>query len=233
MAKGKNQTAHDLLRRYSAETVGLEQAAALPEPEKLAETRAAKSQKHLLETLRRNVGAVVMLPLDILTIEENVRRRVDEQSPEFLSLTDSIKQTGIRQNIVVELQDADVANFKVVVIAGQRRTLAGKLAGVPKVAALVLRMAGRGERLAEGLSENLLREDLHALDQAEAYAALLEEGWTQTQLAEKFDRRRRTILQFLRLARFPQAARDLIRAKWEESKTGRRVKVYSLTPAGR
>jgi ParB/RepB/Spo0J family partition protein len=223
MAKGKKQTASDLLRRYSAETVSLAQATAeapTPTAEHAAENQAAKQRKALLEILRRNVGAVVMLPLELLTIEENVRRSVDEQAPEFLSLVDSVRQNGIRQNIVVELQDADEANFKVVVIAGQRRTLAGKAAGVSKVAALVLRLRGRGERLAEGLAENLLREDLHCLDQAEAYAALLEEGWSQTEIAEKFDRRRRTILQFLRLARYPEAAKDLIRTHPEVFTTG-------------
>src|SRR5262249_23288705 len=52
-------------------------------------------------------------------------------------------------------------------------------------------------------------------DQAEAYAALVEEGWTQEEIAEKFERRRRTILQFLRLARYPQKAKDLIRTNRE------------------
>ena len=56
---------------------------------------------------------------------------------------------------------------------------------------------------------------MHCLDQAEAYAALVEEGWTQEKIAEKFERRRRTILQFLRLARYPQKAKDLIRTNRE------------------
>jgi ParB/RepB/Spo0J family partition protein len=115
----------------------------------------------------------------------------------------------------VDLQDEDADRFKLVVVAGQRRTLAGKRAGVKQVAALILRMKGRGDRLVEGLAENLLREDLHCLDQAEAYAALIEEGWTESEVAEKFERRRRTILQFLRLARYPQKAKDLIRANRE------------------
>src|SRR5262249_10484825 len=50
----------------------------------------------------------------------------------------------------------------------------------------------------------------------EAYAALVEEeGWTEEAIAGKFERRRRTILQFLRLARFPQNAKDFIRANRE------------------
>jgi len=208
MAKGKKQTADDLLRRYSDETVSLEAAASRP-------AALAKKMNPLLESLRRNVNRVVMIPIDILVVEENVRRQVDEKSPEFISLVDSIRESGIRQNIIVDLRDEDEESFKLVVVAGQRRVLAGKSAGVKQVAALILRMKGRGERLIEGLAENLLREDLHCLDQADAYAALVEEGWTQDEIAGKFERRRRTILQFLRLARYPQKAKDLIRANRE------------------
>ncbi len=208
MAKGKKQTADDLLRRYSEETVSLGAVAARP-------AAPARKTHPLLESVRRNVNRVVMLPIELPVIEENVRRQVDEKSPEFTSLADSIRESGIRQNIIVDLRDEDEENFKLVVVAGQRRLLAGRKAGVKQVAALVLRMKGRGDRLAEGLAENLLREDLHCLDQADAYAALVEEGWTEGEIAEKFERRRRTILQFLRLARYPQKAKDLIRANRE------------------
>ncbi len=208
MAKGKKQTAEDLLQRYSRETVGLDSATT-------AVPAAVKKENPLLESLRRNVNRVVMIPIDILVIEENVRRTVDEESPEFISLVASVRESGVRQNIIVDLQDEEDEKFKLVVVAGQRRTLAGRKAGVKQVAALILRMNGRGERLVEGLAENLLREDLHCLDQAEAYAALVEEGWSQDEIAERFERRRRTILQFLRLARYPQKAKDLIRANRE------------------
>lgn len=206
MAKGKQQTADDLIKRYAAETGGLNAAGATDVSKEQTERVAP-----LLESLRRNVNRVVVVPLDLLEVSENVRRSVNESSPEFLSLVDSIKQHGIRQNIIVDLQDGDPAKFKLVVIAGQRRTLAGRQAGLKTVAALILRLQDRGQRLAEGLAENLFREDLHCLDQAEAYAALLEEGWTETQIAETFERRRKTILQFLRLARYPETAKQFIR----------------------
>lgn len=204
MAKGKKQTADDLLRRYAAETGGFNVAT---EPPK----ESVKKTDPLLESLRRNINKVVVIPLDILLIEENVRQSVNVGSPEFLSLVDSIRENGIRQNIIVDLQDQDESNFKVVVIAGQRRVLAGRKAGIKQVAALILRLNDRGKRLAEGLAENLFREDLHCLDQAEAYAALISEGWTEEQIAETFERRRKTILQFLRLARYPEQAKALIR----------------------
>jgi ParB/RepB/Spo0J family partition protein len=204
MPKGKKQTADDLLKRYAAETGGLEVARSAPKD-------VSKKIDPLLESLRRNLNRVVLIPLDILKIEENVRRSVEQDTPEFLSLVDSIRQHGIRQNIVVDLQDQDSADFKLVVIAGQRRVLAGRAAGAKQVAALILRLGSRGQRLAEGLAENLFREDLHCLDQAEAYASLVSEGWTENQIAETFERRRKTILQFLRLARYPPRAKTYIR----------------------
>lgn len=204
MAKGKKQTAEDLLQRYAAETGGFSVATQPPK-------ESVKKIDPLLESLRRNINKVVLLPLDILLIEENVRQSVNVSSPEFLSLVDSIRENGIRQNIIVDLQDQDESNYKVVVIAGQRRVLAGRKAGAKQVAALILRLNDRGKRLAEGLAENLFREDLHCLDQAEAYAALISEGWTEEQIADTFERRRKTILQFLRLARYPKQAKALIR----------------------
>jgi len=204
MAKGKKQTATDLVQRYSDETVDIAMANAPIEPR-------VETKNPLLESLRRNINRVVLLPVDVLVVEENVRRTVALEGPEFLTLVDSIREQGVRQNIIVDLQDADEKNFRVVVIAGQRRTLAAREAKTKQVAALILRLSNRGDRLVEGLAENLLREDLHCLDQADAYAALLEEGWTETEIAEKFDRRRRTILQFLRLSKYPEKAKKLIR----------------------
>lgn len=204
MAKGKKQTADELIRRYAAETGGFTTAT---QPAK----ESVKKADPLLESLRRNINKVVVLPLDILSIEENVRQSVNEGSPEFFSLVDSIRENGIRQNIIVDLQDQNESNYKVAVIAGQRRVLAGRKAGAKQVAALILRLNDRGKRLAEGLAENLFREDLHCLDQAEAYAALVSEGWSEEQIAETFERRRKTILQFLRLARYPEKAKALIR----------------------
>ena len=202
--KKSKQTADDLVRRYSTETVSLEVASA-------PVTKPRIPVSPLLDTLRRNIGRVVSLPIEALLIEENVRRSVDQKSHEFQALVDSVREHGIRQNIIVDLQESGETGFRVLVIAGQRRILAARAAGLKQVTALVLQLSNRGDRLAEGLAENLLREELHCLDQAEAYASLLEEGWTEAVLAEKFDRRRRTILQFIRLSKYPEGAKKIIR----------------------
>ena len=204
MAKGKKQSADDLISRYAAETGSLAKAVAEP-------GEKTKPSDPLLESLRRNINRVVVVPLNLLEISENVRRTVDQDSAEFLSLVDSIRQNGVRQNIVLDLQESENEPFKLAVIAGQRRVLAARLAGITSIAALILQLRDRGQRLAEGLAENLFREDLHCLDQAEAYAALLNEGWSESQIAETFERRRKTILQFIRLARYPDKAKSYIR----------------------
>lgn len=75
----------------------------------------------------------------------------------------------------------------------------------------IVQFTDQGSRIAQALSENILRDNLHCLDQAEAYAALLREGWTEDQIAETFDRRRQTVMQHLRLARYPEEAKQVIR----------------------
>jgi hypothetical protein len=58
--------------------------------------------------------------------------------------------------------------------------------------------------------------NLHPLDLAEGFAELLKEGWSETEIAESFDRRRQTVMQLLRLARYPESAKSVIREHMEE-----------------
>src|SRR5262245_26717805 len=99
MAKGKQQTADDLIQRYSNETVSLGAATSNP-------PAPTKKVNPLLESLRRNINRVVVIQIDFLVLDQNVRQQVDEKSPDFLSLVDSIRENGIRQNLIVDLQDA-------------------------------------------------------------------------------------------------------------------------------
>src|SRR5262249_9114518 len=62
-----------------------------------------------------------------------------------------------------------------------------------------------------GLAENLFRAEMHPLDKAEAYQELIDAGWSTQMLSEKFERKKRTVQGFLRLARFPEKAKAIIR----------------------
>lgn len=200
-AKTKRHTATDQVNRFimeSLESTGDHQVAKPKEPE-------------MLRTLTRNLNKVVMLPVHLLVVEDNIRKDVDTQSPEFLALVDSVKVNGVQQSIIVDIQRSGNADFRLVVLAGQRRFLAAKQAGLESIAGLILQTNARADRLAVGLAENILRENLHVLDLAEAYLALLDEGWNEADIGDRFERGKKTVQHYLRLARWPVSAKDLIR----------------------
>jgi ParB family chromosome partitioning protein len=93
-------------------------------------------------------------------------------------------------------------------IVGERRWRAAKMAGLSHVPAVV-RETTDAETLELALVENLLREDLNPMEEAEAYQRLLTDfAWTQEQLGQRVGRDRSTIANCLRLLRLP----DVIQA---------------------
>jgi ParB family chromosome partitioning protein len=93
-------------------------------------------------------------------------------------------------------------------IVGERRWRAAKLAGLTKIPA-VIREVTDAQSLELALVENLLREDLNPMEEAEAYQRLLAEfNWTQEDLAQRVARDRSSIANCLRLLKLP----DLIQA---------------------
>ena len=88
-------------------------------------------------------------------------------------------------------------------IVGERRWRAAKLAGLTRIPAVV-REATDAQSLELALVENLLREDLNPMEEAEAYQRLLAEfGWTQEELAQRVGRDRSSIANCLRMLKLP------------------------------
>lgn len=174
-------------------------------------TGTTRTEDATLQALRRNTGRVVSLPLSALVIEHNVRKILDTETEDFAALVDDIRQHGVRQNIAAELQEDNTGGYRLVVVFGQRRVLAARRAGLEMIPALIVPRGDTTERIFFGLAENILRTEMHPLDKAEAYQELIDAGWSAQMLSEKFERKKRTVQGFLRLARFPQSARDVIR----------------------
>ncbi len=113
-------------------------------------------------------------------------------------LANSLKSAGMIQPVVVRRTGAGYQ-----LVAGERRWRAARQAGMARIPALV-RDVTDPESLELALIENLLREDLNPVDEAEAYQRLLAEfGWTQEQLASRVGKDRSTIANCLRLLRLP------------------------------
>jgi len=149
-------------------------------------------------------GAVAAVELPVDAISPNPKQpRKDFDDKALHDLSVSLSQTGVLQPVVVRrLGDG----YQLIV--GERRWRAAKLAGITRIPA-VIREASDAQSLELALVENLLREDLNPIEEAEAYQRLLAEfGWTQEELAKRVARDRSSIANCLRLLKLP----DLIQA---------------------
>ena len=113
-------------------------------------------------------------------------------------LTASVRASGVIQPVIVRPSGSGYQ-----LIAGERRWRAARQAGLERIPAIV-REATDAESLELALIENLLREDLNPMEEAEAYRQLLHQfGWTQEQLGQRIGRDRTSIANVLRLLRLP------------------------------
>lgn len=133
------------------------------------------------------------------------RRRFAEES--LAELASSIRQHGVLQPVVLA-QTAE--GYRVV--AGERRVRAAELAGLERIPAIVRQLDDR-QQLAVALVENLQREDLAPLEQAQAYRRLIDEfGLTHEDVARQVGRSRPVVSNALRLLDLPSAVRAALEA---------------------
>jgi ParB family chromosome partitioning protein len=143
---------------------------------------------------------------DITTNPDQPRRRFDPEALE--ALADSIRRHGLLQPLVVRPTEA---GFEL--IAGERRLRAARQAGLDEVP-VVVRTATPPERLELALIENLQREALTALEEAEAYRLLMDVyGLTQDDIARRVGKSRPAIANALRLLALP----DVVKTQLENN----------------
>jgi ParB family chromosome partitioning protein len=132
------------------------------------------------------------------------RTRFDDEA--IASLAASIREVGILQPIVVRR----AGDGRYEVIAGERRLRAAKSAGLATVP-VVLRDSEDSDLLREALIENIHREDLNPIEQAEAFRQLLEElGLIQEELADRVGVSRSHIANTIRLLGLPLEVQQLL-----------------------
>jgi ParB family chromosome partitioning protein len=150
-----------------------------------------------------------LLLLDLDRIHPNLgqpRRNFDDNALEELAR--SIKREGVLQPVVVRPDKDDSYEL----IAGERRWRAAQLAGLLKVPAIV-REVGKEKVLELALIENLQREDLDPIEEANAYESLINElGLTQQEVAQRVGKQRATVANALRLLGLPAAVQKMIQA---------------------
>ncbi|MDH4121745.1 MAG: ParB/RepB/Spo0J family partition protein [Deltaproteobacteria bacterium] len=154
-------------------------------------------------------GQISHLPVDrVLPNPLQPRRRFEEEK--IAQLAVSIGQQGMIQPVVVRPHPAHPGSFEIV--AGERRWRAAKHLGRATVPVLV-RQIDDIDLLETALVENLQREALTPVEEAQAYRDLLElHGYTQETLAKRVGRDRSTIANMVRLLALPAPVRDLLEA---------------------
>jgi ParB family transcriptional regulator, chromosome partitioning protein len=152
----------------------------------------------LLSTTPGEEEAIAEIAIDQIEVNPNQPRKLFD-SKALEELTASIRATGVIQPIVVRRHGDGYQ-----LIAGERRWRAARRAGLERIPAVV-RDATDAQSLEIALVENLLREDLNPIEEAEAYQKLLAQfGWTQEELAQRVGRDRSSIANALRLLRLPE-----------------------------
>jgi len=167
------------------------------------------------KALGRGLGALIpesaeaegpSIDLDIDRISTNPRQprlRIDEKGIEELAA--SIREHGLLQPVLVRPHGNGYQ-----LIAGERRLAASQRAGLLKIAAVIRDVPD--DRLLElALIENIQREQLNPIEEAQAYSQLLDTlGATQEELAVRMGKERSTVANSLRLLKLPPAVKVLV-----------------------
>jgi ParB family chromosome partitioning protein len=151
--------------------------------------------------------------LEIERISPNPDQPRVKMDPSALKeLSDSIASQGILQPLLVS-NGPDGGNYTL--IAGERRLQAAKMAGLTHVPAIIKEIAP-ADRLALALIENIQRQDLNVLEEAQAYHRLSADfGLTQEEIAKAVGRDRATVANLIRLLKLPEQVQgDLLEERF-------------------
>jgi ParB family chromosome partitioning protein len=166
----------------------------------------------LLGSYSEDVGApeVMLLPTAVIRSNPNQpRKEFDEEA--LNELAASIRASGLLQPVLVRpARDSDEHEYELV--AGERRLRASKLAELDEIPAIVRDISDE-ESMAVALVENLQREDLNAMEEAQGLHQLQRQfGLSQEELAEKIGKSRPAVANTLRLLNLPQEIQGDIRS---------------------
>ena len=150
-------------------------------------------------------GGVSVLSISDIEINKNQpRKNFDDDS--IQELAESIKAHGVIQPIIVR----SAGEGFYVIVAGERRYRAAKLAGLTEIPVIVTELTA-SEAAEVALIENIQRADLNPIEIAEAYRAIIDDfGLTQQELAERIGKPRSSVANALRLLDLPDAIKAYV-----------------------
>lgn len=187
--------------------------------ENLSVQKSEKKEQPLKEEAdndrKKNVEKVIVEKIVEKPVEQKIkisliepnssqpRKKFDEES--LKELADSIKAYGVLQPLLVQKKDS---HFEI--IAGERRWRAAKLAGLTEVP-VVIREYDKQQTMEIALIENVQRDDLNPIEEAQAYQRLIQEfSLTQEEIAARVYKNRATITNSMRLLKLDKRVQQML-----------------------
>ena len=158
----------------------------------------------------KSADGIVILPIDDLAPSPFQPRRVFNEEA-LVDLVGSIREKGVLQPLLVRPSSTGEAAYEI--IAGERRFRASKIAGLTEVPVIIKDFDDKAT-LEVALIENLQREDLNPLEEAEAYKRLMDEfKYTQDELAKVVGKSRSHVANMMRLLELPDTIKKMVSDK--------------------
>ena len=150
---------------------------------------------------------VVQIPVEFIIPNPEQPRKVFTDN-ELEELTNSIREYGVLQPLLVKRTEGK----KFILIAGERRLRASKLAGLHRVP-VIIKDLEEPEAALIALVENVQREDLNFLEEARAYKKLMEDfNLTQGEIAKRVSKQQSTISNKIRILALPEELQQMLMA---------------------
>ena len=151
-------------------------------------------------------ASLAQIPLDRIALNPyQPRKAFDEKAID--ELTRSVREHGIVQPVVV----TRTSDNRYRLIAGERRFRAAQRAGLRSMPAVIKDLLQESDALQIALIENIQREDLNPIEEANAYHQLHDDfGLTQEEISKRVGKERSTVANFLRLLKLPEPVKKLL-----------------------
>lgn len=170
-------------------------------------------QRPLMPGGRQGAEAIFQIEADKIKPNPHQPRKAFDET-QLQELAVSIREMGIIQPLIVSKIEKETAfgtDVEYQLVAGERRLMAAKIAGLERVPAIIRVMGSEKEKLETAIVENIQRADLNPIEAARSYAKLQEEfGITQREIAARVGKSRETIANVLRLLTLPTHMQEAV-----------------------
>ena len=155
---------------------------------------------------KRGIMKFLNLKIDKIVTNSNQPRKYFDNG-KMSELKDSIKNSGLLQPITVR----KISNGKYEIVAGERRYRACRELGMESIPVIEMNVGdARGYELS--VLENIQREDLNPIEEAESYLMLMEVyGYTQEKLSEKLGKTRSSVSNKMRILKLPASVKEMVK----------------------